>query len=67
MPTVRAKITCYVNGTLREKGDVFEHSGPENRFVEPYVAELPAEPEVKRQEPPRTWWNPLTWFGSGVA
>ncbi len=65
MPTVRAKVKCYVNGTYHEQGHVFEYSGPANRCLEAYTPPKP-EPAAEPETPaPARSWNPLKWFGLG--
>jgi hypothetical protein len=34
MPKVKAKVTCFIDNSLRNEGDEFEYNGPENGNVE---------------------------------
>lgn len=65
MPKVKAKVNVYIRGQFHGAGEVFEYSGPANRCLEPYVDEQPAPVADERTAPPRKWWNPMTWLGSG--
>ena len=53
MPKVKAKILCFVDNGLRQPGDVFEYTGPQNRHLE-YLESVRSEPEPTVSEaPPR--------------
>lgn len=53
MPKVKAKILCFVDNGLRQPGDVFEYTGPQNRHLE-YVEAAGAGPDPTASDaPPR--------------
>lgn len=56
MAQVKALVTCYIDNSIRNEGDVFEYNGTHNEnvvLVRAAVAEVADEPKVKQKWSPK--------------
>ena len=59
MAKVKAKVTCFIDNSLRNEGDEFEYNGPKNTNVEILDGTEFEKTEVKVEDTPaaKRKWN----------
>ena len=69
MPKVKAKVTCFIDNSLRNEGDEFEYNGPENGNVEILDGTEFDKTDVKVEDTPvaKQKWTPKNKTASSQA